>query len=145
MGAISVIERRIIEKESRNEMDREIRYIEGITENKRAILALKNNITNANGIYRSITKPIDRMGSYGVKGLEIKSVGGNVASSTTIKNKGVRRERHSQMSRKGSGRMKRIGNCKTGMIWVVKGLRNFCNKCGYGSEWKKWVQTKRDQ
>ena len=133
MGAVLCIRKRIVKEENRNEMDRESGYIEGIMENEWAILALKNDVANTNGIYRFTTKPIDGMGSYGAKGLEIRSVGGNVASSTTVKNKGVRRERYSRMSGEGSGRMKRIGNCKTGIIWVVKGLRNFCNKCGYGS------------
>ena len=133
MGAVLFIGRRIIEEENRNEMDRRSGYIEGIMENEWAVLALKNNVANTNGMYRFTTKPVDGMGSYGAKGLEVRSVGGNVASSTTVENKGVRRERYSGMSGKGSGGMKRIGNGETGMIWIVKGFRNFSNKCGCGS------------
>ena len=133
MGAVLCIGRRIVKEENRNETDRGSGYVEGIMENKWAILALKNDVANTNSIYRFTTKSIDGMGSYGVKGLEIRSVGGNVASSTTVENKGVRRERYSGMSREGSGRMKRIGNCEAGTIWVVKGFRNLGNKCGRGS------------
>ena len=133
MGAVLCIGRRIVKEENRNETDRGSGYVEGIMENEWAMLALKNDVANTDGIYRFATKSIDGMGSYGAKGLEIRSMGGNVASSTTVENKGVRRERYSGMSGEGSGGMKRIGNCEAGMIWVVKGFRNFSNKCGRGS------------
>lgn len=123
----------ITEEKHGNEANRRVGDVKGVFEHEGARGRAKADGADAEGIHRRVAKSFNGVRGDGLKGMEIRKNGGNVASGTSVNDEGKGRRRgrgRKRRSRKRSRKRRRESEKGLGMVLIIIFIRarpNFRN------------------